>query len=203
MHRQRRCWPRQEDISAVRDDASPRPAPATVRGWWQAPSCAARDLMIASASLAAAPIRCSQLSSTISACLSRSHVVSPATALAAGRAIPRTLSTVSGTSSGSCSEASPAYHTPSANTAREASATAPATLVFPIPPGPTMVAHRRRRVSSASSAITASRPTILVSETGMPLPRGPSPLTGSAADRSTSSCFSVRRKRIRGPARSR
>ena len=68
----------------------------------------------ASASGAAAPITCSQLSSTIRACLSRSHAAKPDTGLASDGGIPSTVLSALGTSSGSANEASPTNQTPSA-----------------------------------------------------------------------------------------
>src|SRR5215471_5352763 len=97
----------------------------------------------ASTSGATAPMTCSQLSSTSNICLSRSQAASPDTGLAPDREIPSTVPRALGTSSGSDSEASPTNDAPSGQDALTVSATAIATVVLPIPPGPTMVSNRR------------------------------------------------------------
>src|SRR6516225_11539896 len=99
---------------------------------------------IASASVAAAPTTCSQLSSTISVVLSRNHADNPCTGLAPEGGIPSAAPTALGTSSGPDKEARPTNQAPSLKEARTAPATATATVVLPIPPGPTIVRKRRR-----------------------------------------------------------
>ncbi len=126
----------------------------------------AAALRIASAIAAAAPITCSQLSSTISARLSRSHPVNPDIGLAPGREIPSTVPRALVTRSGSGSEASPTNQTPSSYDALTASATATATVVLPIPPGPTRVRSRRWASCAAEAAMISSRPTMRVSSAG-------------------------------------
>lgn len=83
-------------------------------------------LRIVSASGAAAAMTCSQLSSTIRACLSRNHAASACKGLAPDGGIP---SAALGIKSGSARDANPTNQTPSSYDRRTASATATASVV--------------------------------------------------------------------------
>ena len=64
------------------------------------------------------------------------------------------------------SEASPTNQTPSPYDGAAVSATAIATVVLPIPPGPTIVTSRCWVNCTVKFAMTSSRPMIRTSETG-------------------------------------
>ena len=109
---------------------------------------------------------CSQLSSTIRICLSRSQAASPGKGLTPENVIPGSAHSAPGTRSGSDKGASPTNHAPSLYEPHTAPTTATATVVLPIPPGPTMVRKRRRASRAASATMASSRPTIRVNGAG-------------------------------------
>src|SRR5271165_3559915 len=83
-----------------------------------------------------------------------------------GSEIPNTVLMVLATRSESGTEASPTNQTPSSYDALTFSATATATVVLPIPPGPTTVRKRCRVSCDPSAVMTSSRPTMRVSGPG-------------------------------------
>ncbi len=134
-------------------------------------------------SSAAAPITCSQLSSTSSSCRRARARASASAGATGGRSrIPSAAATTAATCAGSRTAASSASHTPSANRPAACRATSPASRVFPAPPGPVTVTRRCWPSWPATSSTVWARPTKLVSVTGKPWVL---PVTPAAADRST------------------
>ena len=131
-------------------------------------------------SSAAAPITCSQLSSTSSSCRRASTAPAPPAAGIPGCSrTPSATATADGTCAGSRTGASSASHTPSANRAATRPATAPASRVLPTPPGPVTVTSRCSSSRPATSRTAAARPTKLVSAAENPCM--PPAVTGGAS----------------------
>ena len=120
-----------------------------------------------------AAVRCSQLSSTISTCRSpRCSAIVSVTSCPSRSCAPRPPATVSATIAGSSTGASSTQHTPWENEARAAPATASASRVLPVPPGPVRVSKRLRgqgghHVAELAAAVrpseragTGSRPVV-------------------------------------------
>src|SRR5205807_2429604 len=117
----------------------------------------------------AAPITCSQLSSTTSSCSRASTPASASVAGTPGRSRPpSTAAATAGTSAGSPAGASSTSHTPSANRPATCLATSPASRVLPTPPGPVTVTSRYSSSKPATSRTAPARPTKLVSTAGKP-----------------------------------
>ena len=120
-----------------------------------------------SATTGAPSIRCSKLSMTSSTDRSRRKSGRVSAAL---RSVPSNRpsvrATAARTSVASSRLASGTNHAPSGNAAARRRAVSSARLDLPIPPGPVRVTSRPASSSSASSAISASRPTKLVIRSG-------------------------------------
>src|SRR5262249_33784818 len=80
--------------------------------------------------------------------------------------MPSAAARALGTRAGSDNEASPTNQAPSLYEPRTALATATATVVLPIPPGPTIVRNRHRASCAANPTMTSWRPTIRVRSAG-------------------------------------
>ena len=120
-------------------------------------------------SSAAAPITCSQLSSTSSSCCPASTRASaPATGVPGCSRIPSAAATTAATCAGSRTGASSASQAPSANRPATSRATWPASRVFPTPPGPVTVTSRHSCTSPATSRLAPARPMKLASAAGKP-----------------------------------
>ena len=113
----------------------------------------------ASASLAHAPMTCSQLSSSTS----RRRPPTASTSVSStgrpgSRRTPSTSATVTATRSGPPSGARSANHTPSPDPSTSPAATCSANRVLPAPPAPVSVTSRERSTSRRTAASSASRP---------------------------------------------
>ena len=114
---------------------------------------------MASAVLAHAPIRCSQLSSTIRTDWKARAPSRPSrTARPGWSPIPSAAPMAAGTASGSVTAASSASQTPSPDPSSSSAATWSASLVFPDPPGPVSVTRRRDSTRARTSLRSRSRP---------------------------------------------
>ena len=114
---------------------------------------------IASAVLAHPPIRCSQLSSTISTSCSASASSSASSTGRPGCPASRSASqTAAGTAPSSVTAASSASHTPSPDPSSSSAATCSPSRVFPAPPAPVKVTSRADSTSARTSATSRSRP---------------------------------------------
>jgi hypothetical protein len=130
----------------------------------------------ASASGAQPSRRCSQLSRTSSNSVwARSREMVSVRGRPGSSLIIMACATACGTRAGSETGASSTHQTPSPNSDASREATASASRVLPLPPGPVRVSSRTFPVrSSSSSATSRSRPTKLVNCSGI-LPCGGSP----------------------------
>ena len=113
----------------------------------------------ASARLAQAPIRCSQLSSSTSRLRPPTASISVSSTGRSGSwRTPSTSATVTATRSGSPSRARSANHAPSPAPSASPAATCRARRVLPAPPAPVNVTSRQAPTSRRTSASSPSRP---------------------------------------------
>jgi len=129
-------------------------------------SCSLGSFRGRSLCAAAAPTTCSQQSRTINMCLSRDHAASAVRGSTPVDGIPKAASTAAGTRAASTSVANPTNQIPSTNDALISSPAAIATVVFPIPPGPTMVTRRCCEQRDTTVSMISSRPTTRVRRAG-------------------------------------
>ena len=114
---------------------------------------------MASAVLAQAPIRCSQLSSTMRTDWKARASSRPSrTARPGCSPIPRASQMAAGTVSPSATAASSTSQTPSPDPSSSSAATWRASRVFPDPPAPVSVTRRRDSTRARTSLISRSRP---------------------------------------------
>ena len=147
---------------------------------WPSRKAAASSLTHSSA---AAPITCSQLSTTSTSCCRASTRTSiSATETPGCSRTPSIAATAAVTCAPSCTSASSASHAPSANRASIRRATSPASRVLPTAPGPVTVTSRCSSSRAATSRTGLSRPMKLVSAAGKPCTP---PVAAGAADTPT------------------
>ncbi len=114
---------------------------------------------IASAVFAQAPIRCSQLSTTISTSCSARASSSASSAGRPGCPVSRSAREMAaGTASWSVTAASSTSHTPSPNPSSSPAATCSPSRVFPHPPAPVKVTSRADSSRARTSETSRSRP---------------------------------------------
>jgi hypothetical protein len=142
----------------------------------------------ASATFAQAPIRCSQLSTTISMFCGASASASTSSIGRPGCATIRNAShTAQATSSSLVSPASSTSHTPSPDPSSRSAATCKLSRVLPHPPAPVSVTRREAPTKDRTSASSRSRPMNGVSWAGRLFSSAglPSDRSGGNSDRSS------------------
>jgi len=162
---------------------------------------------IASAILAQASIRCSQLSSTIRmSCGTRASSSVSTTPRPGGPVIPSAAEMAGATASASVTAASSTSQTPSPVPSSNSAATCRPSRVLPVPPAPVRVTRRADPASVRTSASSVSRPMNAVgwagrlfSSAGLPSERS----GGKPAGRPTAFSWKIRSGRPRSLSRCR